>query len=71
MDVELCRARGDKAEYRVLNDAVVSKGAMARIVRLAVHVDTRLVARYRSDGLIVSTPTGPSCTTLLRNILRR
>lgn len=62
--VELRREGEVLSRYRVLNDAVVSKGAMARIVRLAVHVDTRLVARYRSDGLIVSTPTGSTAYNL-------
>ncbi len=62
--VELRRGGEVLSRYRVLNDAVVSKGAMARIVRLAVHVDTRLVARYRSDGLIVSTPTGSTAYNL-------
>ncbi len=41
-----------------LNDAVIHQGAMARLVEIDAHVDGELVASYRADGLIVSTPTG-------------
>ncbi len=64
LDVELCRARGDKAEYRVLNDAVVTKSALARIVELTLKADGRLVSIYRADGLIISTPTGSTAYNL-------
>lgn len=46
--------------YLVLNDAVIAKSALARILELTLRIDGQLVARYRSDGLIVSTPTGAS-----------
>ncbi len=58
LDAVLHRASGESARYRVVNDAVVTKSALARIIELTVRVDGRLVAAYRSDGLIVSTPTG-------------
>ncbi|MBP7819427.1 NAD(+)/NADH kinase [Candidatus Gracilibacteria bacterium] len=41
-----------------LNDAVISQGAMARLVELLVEVNQRQVNRYQADGLIISTPTG-------------
>jgi NAD+ kinase len=64
LDVELRRAGGGAVSYRVLNDAVVNKSALARIIQLTLHVDGHLIARYRSDGLIISTPTGSTAYSL-------
>ncbi|HPA80397.1 MAG TPA: NAD(+)/NADH kinase [Thermoanaerobaculales bacterium] len=55
---------GDRLTRYVLNDAVVTKSALARVVTLAVHVDGQLVSRFRSDGLIVATPTGSTAYSL-------
>jgi len=62
--VDLRRAGGGLASYRVLNDAVITKSALARIIELKVRVDGRLMADYRSDGLIISTPTGSTAYNL-------
>jgi NAD+ kinase len=64
LDVVLRRASGESARYRVVNDAVVTKSALARIIEMTVKVDGRLVAAYRADGLIVSTPTGSTAYNL-------
>ena len=50
--------RDDEVVYRVFNDAVIAKSALSRIIELTLEVDGRLVTSYRSDGLILSTPTG-------------
>jgi NAD+ kinase len=53
--------------YEALNEVVVSKGDIARMGEFAVELDGRRVARFRADGVIVSTPTGSTAYTLAAN----
>lgn len=64
LDVQLERAAGGGATWRVLNDAVITKSALARIVELTYRIDGHLLAACRSDGLIISTPTGSTAYNL-------
>lgn len=54
---------GDRS-FLALNDGVVSKGGIARVVRLDLEIDGQHVAEIRGDGLIVSTPTGSTAYSL-------
>jgi NAD+ kinase len=52
------------ASYDALNDAVLSKSAIARMIDLQSFVDEQFVANYKADGLIICTPTGSTAYSL-------
>jgi NAD+ kinase len=61
---EVVRGSGERLVRHACNDAVVSQGALARLIELDAFLDDRLITRYRADGLIVATPTGSTAYNL-------
>lgn len=61
---ELWRAAQQVGRFEALNDIVVTKAALARVIDLAVYVDNHLMCAYKADGLIVATPTGSTAYSL-------
>jgi NAD+ kinase len=58
LDVRVWRKEKVIDEFTVLNDVVINKGALARIIELETNVDDAHLTTFRADGLIISTPTG-------------
>lgn len=64
LQAELVRAGEVIESQRALNDVVIHKGALARMIQLELSINSDFVCRYRADGLIVSSPTGSTAYSL-------
>lgn len=64
LSVETIRDKKIIERHIVFNDAVINRGELARIINLDISINGQYATRYRSDGLIISTPTGSTAYSL-------
>jgi NAD+ kinase len=58
LETKVLRTEDEICRFSVLNDVVINKGPLARIIHLDAYINETFLTTFRADGLIVSTPTG-------------
>jgi NAD+ kinase len=61
---EIIGSDGAKSAHHCVNDAVITRGGLARLIDISVYCEERLATKTRADGMIVSTPTGSTAYSM-------
>lgn len=64
LKTQVHQGAGEVKVYHALNDAVINKGALARIFSIDAFVNDDFIANFHADGMIISTPTGSTAYSL-------
>lgn len=64
LEVSVTHKDGSAESYLAINDAVISRGSLSRIIDLDVYAQGEKISNYRADGLLFSTPTGSTAYAL-------
>ncbi len=64
LEAEVLKSDGEIKRFTALNDVVINKGTLARIIDFETYVDGGFLSYFRADGLIISTPTGSTAYNL-------
>lgn len=64
LDINIIRDNSIAANFLALNEALVSKGEISRLIELEFYADNKYINSYRADGIIIATPTGSTAYSL-------